>query len=158
MVLADWQIKECILTDHGVDPYDLECINPSSLDLRLGNEFIQLNGNKSNETFQSESLLIEPGDAYLATTVEYIRMPHDVAGALYLKSSLARTGLDHSLAGWVDVGFEGQLTLELHSHRPVELYHRQRIIQLVLYAMSKEPIKLYDGRYRGQTGPTRMIR
>ena len=149
MIKSDHYIKEWIL-DGGVRPACMECVNPASLDLRIGEEYICFDDNYQ----MSNGLLLLRGLTVLATTIEYIKMPDDIAGVLYLKSSLARQGLDHSLAGFVDPGFEGQLTLELHAHRAVKLKAGQRIAQLVLYQMDKKPTKTYDGRYQGQRGPT----
>lgn len=149
MILADYQL--CTWAVKNVDPFDIDCINPASIDLKLGGEFVDL---ELDIRFRSNIITISPGDAILATTLEYIKMPANRVGVLYLKSSLARQGLDHALAGFVDPGFEGQLTMELHSHRPITLRPGQRIVQLVLYECY-EPARPYNGRYQGQKGPTR---
>jgi len=149
MILADLQLFKWAFNN--VNPFDEDCINPASIDLKLGNEFVDL---EMDREFRSNIITLSPGGAILATTVEYIMMPVNWAGVLYLKSSLARKGLDHALAGFVDPGFEGQLTMELHSHRPIMLRPGQRIVQLVLYECH-EPAHPYDGRYQGQKGPTR---
>jgi len=135
----------------GVEPYNPACVNPASIDLRLGSEFIDMN---TMTQFPAAKVLLVPGCAILATTLEYIRMPHNVAGSVYLKSTLARLGLDHSLAGWVDCGFFGELTMELHAHRPIELHAGQRILQMVFHVTMGMPSETYRGRYRGQVGPT----
>jgi dCTP deaminase len=127
-------------------------VNPASIDLRLGNQFIRLN---DDVEFEAEEITIIPGQSFLVTTIEYIAMPPDVVGTVYLKSSLARQGLDHSLAGFVDCGFIGELTCELHSHRPITLGVGQRIIQLKLERCEAEPTEVYHGRYQYQKGPTR---
>ena len=152
MILNDYLLR--IWAEKNVEPYDPECINPASIDLKLGDKFIDLSLNKTYDILPDFVLVIRPGDAILATTLEYIKVPTSCAGVLYLKSSLARQGLDHALAGFVDPGFEGQLTMELHSHRPVTLLPHQRIVQLVLYECY-EPMYPYNGRYQGQKGPTR---
>lgn len=153
MILVDWQLTVWAQSQQGITPFDSACINPSSIDLKLGNQFIHLSND--GEVTQTDSIIINPGDAYLATTMEYIRMPDYASGVVYLKSSLARQGLDHALAGFVDVGFCGQITMELHSHRAIELQAGQRVIQLVLYRLDAKPDNLYNGRYQNQTGPTK---
>ena len=150
MIKSDRYIKDWILGG-GVRPACMKCVNPASLDLRIGEEYICSSG---KYLMGPPGLILTSGFAILATTVEYIKMPDDIVGMVCLKSSLARQGLDHSLAGFVDPGFEGQLTLELHAHRAVKLKAGQRIAQLVLYQMDKKPTKTYDGRYQGQRGPT----
>jgi len=138
--------------DGGLSPLDETCVNPASVDLKLDRYYVDL---ESGEDFEASTVLLKPGMAILATTLEYVKMPLYAAGVLYLKSTLARQGLDHALAGFVDCGFMGCLTMELHSHRPIMLEAGQRVVQLVLYEMCELPDKGYNGRYQGQTGPTR---
>lgn len=137
----------------GVSPYDPNLVNPASIDLRLGGEFVDL---ETGKRFQIDDITILPGQAILASTLEYIKMPKNCAGSVYLKSSAARRGLDHALAGWVDPGFQGELTLEFHSHRPITLHKGQPVCQLVLMNMEFSPAEDYSvvGHYNGQKGPT----
>jgi len=150
MIWHDVLIREWAAAG-GIEPYDAACVNTASLDLRLGSEFIDMN---TMAPFSATKALLVPGCAILATTLEYIRMPKNVAGSICLKSTFARLGLDHSLAGWVDPGFFGTITAELHTHRPIELRAGQRIFQIVFHVTMGMPSKPYAGRYAGQTGPT----
>ena len=138
---------------------------------------------KGGETFEADSVQLIPGVALLASTLEYVRIPatptlienpfysalqgadannpkqfllNPLCASVYLKSSAARRGLDHALAGWVDPGFEGELTLELHSHTEEIIEAGKRYVQLVPLMMFAPPTKGYGevGRYQGQTGPT----
>lgn len=138
---------------------------------------------KGGEIFEADSVQLIPGVALLASTLEYVRIPatptlienpfysalqgadannpkqfllNPLCASVYLKSSAARRGLDHALAGWVDPGFEGELTLELHSHTEEVIEAGKRYVQLVLLMMFAPPTKGYGevGRYQGQTGPT----
>lgn len=156
MVLPDFKIIEWAELG-GVEPFNAEHINPASIDLTMGQSYIDLVNGKEYVLSEIGDLFLKPGQAILATTAEYIKLSPHLAASVYLKSSLARQGLDHALAGWVDPGFRGQLTLELHSHRPIELAPGQRIVQLVLYRMLREPNEIYNGRYQGQQGPTVAI-
>ena len=150
MILPDYKLQEW--AQEHMTPFDPECINPASIDLRIARQIVNLHDNSER---QFETLELKPGDLVLASTVEYIEMPDDCAGVLYLKSSLARQGLDHALAGFVDPGFCGTLTLELHAHRQIQLMAYQRIIQLVMYRMEGPAEDPYRGRYQNQVGPTR---
>jgi dCTP deaminase len=134
-----------------INPYNPEQVNPASYDLCLDSKYIDLN---TGDTVNWKELHIKPGEAYLASTIEYVKFPNNISGVLYLKSSLARLGLDHALAGWIDPGFEGNLTLELHSHRPITLYAGQRIVQVVFYLLTAPSENPYSGKYKGQKGPT----
>lgn len=151
MILPDFKLKLWAEVG-GLTPFNPAHINPASVDLTMGQSYIDLATGEKHQL--NEPFELTPGQAILATTNEYIRLPGAYAGSVYLKSSLARQGLDHALAGWVDPGFEGDLTLELHSHRPVTLMPNQRIVQLVLWIMQMEPDSIYNGRYQGQRGPT----
>lgn len=137
-----------------VTPFDATNINPASIDLCLAPQWIDLRRDVQSEM---ATIHLEPGDAILASTMEYICLPRRAAAMVLLKSSLARKGLDHALAGWIDPGFEGTLTLELHAHRPITLLAGQRIVQMVVFSMAQVPQRAYGetGRYQGQTGPTK---
>ena len=134
-----------------IKPYNSLQVNPASYDLCLSGKYIDLS---SEEEISWRELHIKPGESYLASTIEYIKFPNNISGVLYLKSSLARLGLDHALAGWIDPGFEGTLTLELHSHRPITLQAGQRIVQVVFSQLDTASENPYSGKYKGQIGPT----
>ena len=78
-----------------------------------------------------------------------------------LKSSLGRLGLlIHSTAGFVDAGWQGQLTLELSNvaNLPITLYPGMKIGQISFIAMSTPADNPYGSRavgskYQGQVGP-----
>jgi len=152
MILPDFKLRLWAY-EGGVEPFDYACVNPASIDLRISlDKVIPLNGGVQFK--DPKKIVLMPGNGMLVCTIEYIKMPKDCAGTVYLKSTLARQGLDHALAGYCDPGFEGNLTLELHAHCPIVLTHGQRIIQLALHRLEAEPESVYDGKYQGQTGPT----
>ncbi len=151
-VWNDRMIREACERLEMIEPYNPDHVNPASIDLTLGSEFIDLH---TDRRFTADEITIRRGDAILATTAEYVRIPNTAAGQLLLKSSSARNGLDHALAGFCDPGFAGQLTLEIHSHRDVTYKAGSRIVQLVLFVMAEPPEKPYQGRYLGQKGPTK---
>ncbi|MFB6265926.1 MAG: dCTP deaminase, partial [Candidatus Nanohaloarchaea archaeon] len=63
-------------------------------------------------------------------------------------------------AGFVDPGFEGQITLEMQNlgNAPVKLYPEDRICQVVFETMTSEAETPYgekeDAKYQGQEGAT----
>lgn len=135
----------------GITPADYDCVNPASVDLHIDRHFVDL---LTNSPFEANRIDFEPPMAILATTAEVVAIPPDAAAAVYLKSSRAREGLDHALAGWIDPGFIGQITLELHAHRPLVLTAGQRVVQIVLMSLTAPALKPYAGRYQNQRGPT----
>jgi dCTP deaminase len=79
--------------------------------------------------------------------VEIFNMPEHVAGQFALKSSRAREGLGHMLAGWIDPGFNNsRLTLELKNERQLQripLWPGMRIGQIVFHKMSQLALVSY---------------
>lgn len=77
------------------------------LDLRKGPNFTEI----VLEDGQHLNLL--PGEFVLAESANVFNLPDDVAAEYKLKSSHARSTLNHALAGWCDPGWHGSvLTME----------------------------------------------
>lgn len=164
-VLPDYHIRAAIEDGLlGIDPYLPAYVQPASIDLTLGDRVLLNNhpgpGGVWTEDYWHErqiygSLAIAPGEFVLAHTAEVIRLPATLAGQLSGRSSVGRRGLAvHVTAGWVDPGFEGQLTLEIVNHAAWEAILRpgERIAQLVLLELTAPCQQPYQGRYQGQRG------
>ena len=104
---------------------------------------------------QEEPYLLRPGQFVLAQTLETFAIPRDLSAQFLLKSSRAREGLGHLLAGWIDPGWHGSvLTLELQNVRQLQcvpLWPGMRIGQIVFHTLAERPQVTYDqtGRYNG---------
>ena len=146
-----------------VTPFHQELVNPASLDVRLGENLLvempqvpallpySIAGHSQENPF-----MLQPHEFVLAETMEEFKLPDCVAGQLALKSSRAREGIEHLLAGYIDPGYKGRLTLELQNARSmhaVPLWPGMRIAQIVFHRMSMLPGKSYSvtGRYQGDT-------
>ncbi|MBL7661851.1 dCTP deaminase [bacterium] len=158
MVKPDHWIRNWASTG-GVTPYNPEQVNPASYDITLGDHFIC--PTRDPEEFATKELILFPNEVVLATTQEVIKLPRDVVGDLKLKSSLGRLWLNHSLSGWIDCNFQGQVTLELQNLGPYprRLAAGMRVAQIVFYQMESPPERAYGedgvGHYQGQVGTTR---
>jgi dCTP deaminase len=66
--------------------------------------------------------------------LEFIKLPHDLAGEILTKSSVARTFTVIETAPWIHPNYRGCLTLEIAngSNTPILLYPGRRIGQLIL--------------------------
>jgi len=143
----------------GSTPFTPENVNPASYDITIGNHWIC--PTREPEEFVADEITLFPGEVVLATTREYIKMPRDVVGDLKLKSSLGRLWLNHSLSGWIDCNFQGQVTLELQNlgPHPRILKVGMRVAQIVFLQMEEPPLVAYGedntGHYQGQTGTTK---
>lgn len=152
MILPDWKIDDLCEGGGLVEPYDVERVNPASVDLCLGGEVYDLINNR--HVAGDGVIRVLPGQVLLVTTVETVRLPAGLAGQLILKSSMGRRGLVMPAAGWVDPGFCGQLTIQLSAWVPVTLTAGQPFVQLVLHELSGVAEKVYAGRYQNQVGVT----
>lgn len=141
----------------GVYPFDSSCINPASIDLRWSGKYRKANYDGWCDVMTVNRLSIERGELFLLDTMEYIIMPENASGILALKSSMGRKGLEHLHAGFFDPGFSGTATLEIMCVAPweISLEVGQRIVQLVLYDMARQPEVSYriKGHYVDQREP-----
>lgn len=105
---------------------------------------------------------LDPGEFVLGSTVESIHLPADLVGRVDGKSSLGRLGLlVHATAGFIDPGFQGQITLEFSnvSRRPILLYPGMAIAQISFLEMDSPASRPYGhpsrkSKYQGQVGAT----
>jgi len=154
LILSDRDIKDCI--NRGlieVDPFIPEYIQPASLDLTLGDEFIFYN--TKHKVFFNGTLEVAPKEFFLATTSERIKLPNTLCAQLDGRSSIGRLGIAvHITAGYIDPGFEGQITLEIFncSDKPVKLEVGCRICQLIFHKLSSPCKRPYQGKYQNQKG------
>ena len=159
MILSDQRLHQ-LCEDGLLSPWDPALINPASIDVRLGDHIMI--EEKSGDGFEMASLkdnsperpfLLRPGDFILAQTLEVFNVPDHIAIQFALKSSRAREGLQHMLAGYVDPGFNNStLTLELknvRNNRWVPIWPGLRIGQLIITELNEPPLRSYreTGRY-----------
>lgn len=123
-------------------------IGPAGVDLRLSTEFkvsIQTREplfgvvDRPIETFFQEthrqfgdSFVLYPNQLVLASTFEYIRLPTNLMGLIFTRSSFNRLGLQ--ISSVVQPGYAGTLTLELTNkgENAIRLVTGMRIVQLML--------------------------
>lgn len=145
-------------------------VQPSSLDVHLGTKLIitkrhrrthiDLTGevggeiDAHSETIRvgaSGEFVLHPGDFALAETLEYIKLPTDMAARLEGRSSLGRLGLQvHATAGFIDPGFSGIITFELINagSLPIKFKPGLRLAQLCFYRTT--PVEWPYGSGRGK--------
>ncbi|MEA2448661.1 MAG: dCTP deaminase, partial [Thermoleophilaceae bacterium] len=89
-------------------------------------------------------------------------LPNDLVARLEGKSSLGRLGLlIHSTAGFIDAGFQGNITLELSNvaNLPITIYRGMPIGQISFMRMD-QPVEhpygdgAHGSKYQGQAEPT----
>ncbi len=159
MIWNDTFIREWA-ENGGVEPSEGISVNPASLDLRWSGRYRAASRTLGgwSELYDVDVLELKPGGFYLLDTLEFVRMPPDAVGKLFLKSSAGRLGIEHLHAGYVDPDFCGTLTLEIEIRVPwtVAIKRNQRLVQLTLEQMVAAPAVSYSavGRYNNQRVPT----
>lgn len=169
MILNDEDLWELVKLGHL--PENVK-IGPSSVDLTLDSVFLRPKPQKYGpsslyytlkmtdslhyQRIEKEQYLLKPSEFVLATTKEKVRIPKYLAASVAGRSSVGRLGIQVQNAGYIDAGFEGQITLELHNqtYYSIELMAGVRICQLVFYKMTNECRNPYNGKYLNQSGPT----
>ncbi len=177
MILSDRSIRAALRSGRiVVEPLDVGSIQPSSVDLRLDRWFrvfrnhtlghIDVRRDISDLTTlvtadAADPFILHPGEFVLGSTLERVTVPDDLVARLEGKSSLGRLGLlIHSTAGFVDAGFDGQLTLELSNvaSLPITLFPGMKIGQISFQQMTTPADNPYGSgevgsKYQGQSGP-----
>jgi dCTP deaminase len=115
-------------------------------------ELVELPTDVSDPVF-----VLHPNEFALGQTMESVRLPHNIVARLEGKSSLGRIGLIiHSTAGFVDPGFEGNLTLEMTNltRLPIKLRPKMLIGQISFQKTLSPVDRPYAGKYQSQDEPT----
>ncbi len=167
MILSDKDILSRLERgDLSITPLGDGQIQPASVDIRLGDTFsviedspsgvITMDGEITYKPLRSDTYVLLPGQFILATTMEYFILPNDLTAFVEGRSSLGRMGLFIQNAGWVDPGFQGEITLELFNANrcAIKLQTGRRVGQLVFARMDSEALRPYRGKYQGQRGAT----
>ncbi|WP_171815883.1 dCTP deaminase [Candidatus Phaeomarinobacter ectocarpi] len=146
----------------------------TGVDLRLGRWFLTLRQSRVSklplkQSYESldkfarsgreyfvpfgKSFILHPGRFVLGITLEWMRLPSDVAAYVTGKSSLGRSGLIIETASGIQSGFSGCLALEMTNvgEIPLEIYPGMKICQLFFHATSDESV--YDGSFGGTRKP-----
>jgi len=167
MILSDKTIKKLLQEEIlRIRPLEEAQIQPASVDIRLSDTFCVVDDSPGGmitmrdqipyKTIRSDQYLLLPGQFVLATTMEYFGLPADLTAFVEGRSSLGRMGLFIQNAGWVDPGFEGEITLELFNANrcAILLQAGRRIGQLVFAQLDNPAQNPYQGKYQGQRGAT----
>lgn len=161
----------------GLTPYTPALLQPASIDVRLHptlrvpkrNAFgaydaIDMRRVNPGHTMpvpmsDEAGFILLPGAFVLGCTIECLTLPDDIVARVEGKSSVGRVGLAvHITAGFIDPGFEGQVTLEIANLAPwpVILWPEMPIAQIAFSVLDSPADAPYGtkGHYQGQTGPT----
>jgi dCTP deaminase len=178
VVLSDRTLKELIRAGRiEISPYDERRVQPSSVDLTLGDRIRVFANNHKHALVdlrqpledltelvtleRGKPFILHPHEFVLGITHEQVCLPDDLVGRLEGKSSLGRLGLlIHSTAGFVDPGWRGRLTLELANilNLPITLYAGMPVAQISFQQLTTAVERPYGSptlasKYQGDTDP-----
>ena len=151
-----------------------ENVNASSIDIRIGNEILiedvlspcivdidaKESPNFEKYIIGEEGIRIQPGQCFLAHTVEFFNLPDNISAEFVLRSTMGRCFLEHLHAGWCDAGWHGaQMTMEFKN---VTQAHELLIkpgmrvgqMKFFLHETAGENSYAIKGNYNKSTGAT----
>ncbi len=143
-----------------IKPFKESQLGPNSYDVHLSSrlatyisQVLDCKINNKVEYFEipEDGIILKPGVLYLGSTVEAIGS--DFFVPMYEgRSSMARLGIQsHISAGFGDIGFKSNWTLEITVVQPVRIYPNVKIGQIYFHRVNEDAkIKLYDGKYKNQ--------
>lgn len=148
-----------------IAPFDLSQLNPNSYNVNLAPRLkvyekgCILDPKEENKCYNEivipkEGYVLVPNTLYIGSTVETIGSDKYIS-AIDGRSSMGRLGMQiHLTAGFGDIGFEGNYTLEITVVNPLRIYPNYPIAQVYFEKPDGKVDFLYHGRYQGQTGAT----
>ncbi len=167
-------LKELKAGNIKISPFDESKLGTNSYDLMMTDEVVEVkppNGGIYLSTVEKPDLRrikpcsdrfgrfikLQPFKLYLGATVETFGsdkyIPH-----ITNRSSIARCGVFTNLvAGFGDVGFDDDWTLEIFSIRHCKLYIDYPVCQGYFIRPDGPVEHLYEGKYKGQKGPTASL-
>lgn len=169
MILSDVDILDRQARDEIISPFNETQVQPASYDVRLGNHFRvfvrdatpsidladPIDITRHVEVDDGDYFLLHPGEFVLGVTRERVVIPADLVARIEGRSSIGRLGLMvHITAGYIDPGFRGPVTLEMHCVHPLPIMLRpdSLIAQLTFHQMTSRAASPYSGRYQDAKG------
>lgn len=141
-----------------IRPFRPEQVNPASYNLTIGAN-LKMDRPYGWEDFdlgqysRERPFMVPPGCLILTDVQEIVRISPSHEAQVILRSSAARAGWDHALAGYVDPGYTGRLTLEFVNCRRftnLPIYPGLELVQLRISTLDGSPDRHYGmtGRYQ----------
>jgi dCTP deaminase len=150
MLLSDRTIKK-LLKEKKIVIEPRPILKSASIRMHLSNQFAKVGG----KVERKKEYLLKPGELVLASTLEKIKLPNDIAALYDGSTTLARMGImSHMGSMLISPGSQGNLTLEIFnaSQKPFLLKSGMRIGQILLIKLDlpvKKPqpkISVYKGK------------
>ena len=175
MILSHLELLE-LVREGVITRVTEDMVNGSSIDVTLGQKLLiekqpmgahqRVVSPDKPQQFREKNIMhtdhtMWPSEFLLASTVQGFSLPLDISMEFYLRSTMARLGLEHLNACWCDPGWESpSLTLELKNMNvwhQIKLQPGMRIGQVVFHRHTRVPDAVsysLRGKYNSMTGAT----
>lgn len=165
MILSD---NEILMNHKMISPFNSSQVQPASYDVTLSDVFYVFENEEgiidpydlrtypSGEHIHFKRYVLNPNEFVLGLTKETVTLPNNIGAMVSGRSSIGRLGIEiHQTAGWIDPGFNGQITLEIinNSTSQIYLYPDMRIGQLIFMNLGEPARTAYNGKYQNEVLP-----
>lgn len=143
-MLSDRNILELQGEMELIYPFHHDHLQPCSYDVRLSDDLKTVRGKQIS--LKHDDYVLKPNEFLLGSTIEKVKLPSTVSAFFDGKSGLGRKGIGtHITAGFIDAGFEGNVTLEIknNSDKQFRLSEGMLIGQLIFFELKSECMRPY---------------
>lgn len=146
-MLSDRNILELQGEMELIYPFYYDHLQPCSYDVRLSDDLKTVRGKQIS--LKHDDYVLKPNEFILGSTIEKVKLPSTVSAFFDGKSGLGRKGIGtHITAGFIDAGFEGNVTLEIknNSDKQFRLSEGMLIGQLIFFELKSECMRPYGDK------------
>ena len=146
-MLSDRNILELQGEMELIYPFHYNQLQPCSYDLRLGRDLKTIRGKTID--LNDGDYTLKPNEFILGSTFECVSIPNNISAFVDGKSSLGRLGIAvHITAGFIDSGFNGNITLEIknNSDKQFKLSKNMLIGQIIFFELKDECMRPYGDK------------
>lgn len=147
MMLSDRNILELQGEMELIYPFYYDLLQPCSYDVRLSDDLKTIRGKQIS--LKHDDYVLKPNEFILGSTLERISLPNNISAFVDGKSSLGRLGIAvHITAGFIDSGFNGNITLEIknNSDKQFKLSKNMLIGQIIFFELKDECMRPYGDK------------
>ncbi|WP_080875275.1 dCTP deaminase [Oceanobacillus timonensis] len=167
MLLSDKDLRELAVKHELVTPFLEQNCEGATIDLTLDSQIKKQKSNINHiivnrvsdsdyEVFDinKEDFILEPNESVLVQSIEYFKIPNNMAGIIFERYSIKLKGLVVSPASYMNPGYEGRLSFLLtnNSNGTIQLVSGVKFCQLSIASLSSEsefPYRKQDAKYMG---------
>ena len=143
-MLSDKNILELQGETDLIYPFHYNQLQPCSYDVRLSDDLKTVRGKQIS--LKHDDYVLKPNEFILGSTFERVSIPNNISAFVDGKSSLGRLGIAvHITAGFIDSGFNGNITLEIknNSDKQFKLSKNMLIGQIIFFELKDECMRPY---------------